>query len=758
MGEWRNPLTLNQRLGFKGSLHSIRSYLIHFGRDDKIDDTVFNMKNKNQFKKEIIVALIGNPNSGKTSIFNELVGAKQKVGNWPGVTIEKYEGVIEYQGYKIKIIDLPGTYSLTAYSPEEVIARDFIIKEKPDVVINVVDGSNLERNLLLTTQLMELGANMIIALNMYDEVENKQIKINFNQLEQLLGTHIVPTSAIKKSGFNSLLDHVVRVHLGEIKILKNKLYFQEKLEETILKISNILASQKELKTKYNLRWLAIKFLENDKIIYKLIKEYPVFIKIERFLIGALAKFEKEFNKDPELAISEGREAFIKGAIQETVKYPTENKTTKTDFLDSIIINRILGLPIFFFIMWIIFQFTFLLAEAPMGWIEAFFIWLGELIKNIVPAGLVQSVLVDGIIAGVGGTLVFLPQILLLFMGLSFLEGTGYMARAAFVVDKIMHKMGLHGKSFLPMITGFGCSIPALMATRTLKNRGDRLVTMMIIPFMSCSAKLPVHILLISAFFPAHHAGNVLFGVYLFGVVMAIITARLLKSILFKDQSEVFVMELPPYRVPTLKTIFIQAKNKAYMFLRRAGTIILLASIFIWSVSNFPHSTQIEQVYAKQKNQVLTSNLNQLDKEEKINQLSNQEASEQLAYSAAGRFGKAIEPVIEPLGFDWRIGIALTSGLAAKEIVVATLSTIYSLGDDSQEIDLATKIKNDPKFNMATGLALIVFVLLYIPCIAAITVFYKEARSWKILGIYFVYSMTVAWVMAFLVYNLSRIFI
>jgi len=707
---------------------------------------------------EIIVALAGNPNSGKTSLFNELVGAKQKVGNWSGVTIEKFEGEINYKGYIIKIIDLPGTYSLTAYSPEEVIARNYIIKEKPDIVIDVVDGSNIERNLYLTLQLMELEVGMIIALNMYDEVQDQETEINTKQLEKLLGCCIVPTSATKKQGLNTLLDSIIKVY--SLNLRKNKLNFEERLEEKILKITNILSSQQELKEKYNLRWLAIKLLENDKIIYSLVKEFPIFIKIERILISALEKFEEETDNDPEIVIAENRAAFIKGAIKETVIFKDQQKKTLTDRIDAVIINRILGLPIFLLIMWAIFQFTFLFAEIPMVWIEALFEFFSNIAKNIIPKGLAQSVIVDGVIAGVGGTLVFLPQILLLFIALSFLEGTGYMARASFVVDKIMHKVGLHGKSFLPMITGFGCSIPALMATRTLKNKGDRLVTMMIIPFMSCSAKLPVHILLISAFFPASMSGNVLFGVYLFGALIAMLTAKLMKAALFKNQSEPFVMELPPYRVPTLKTILIQAKIKAQMFLKKAGKIILTASIFIWAISNFPHSAQIEENFAAQINQVQNNQtLNFEKKEELINNLQNQEASKQLEYSVAGRFGKAIEPLISPLGYDWKIGIALTAGLAAKEIVVSTLSTIYALGDASDKpLDLADAIRQDPQFSISTGLSLIVFVLLYIPCIAAITVFHKEAKSWKWLAIYSVYSMSIAWIMAFLVYNLSKFYI
>jgi ferrous iron transport protein B len=710
-------------------------------------------------KKEIRVALLGNPNSGKTSLFNSLVGSNQRVGNFSGVTIEKYEGVINYQEYVITLIDLPGTYSLTAYSPEEVIARNYIIEEKPDVVIDVLDGSNLERNLYLTTQVMELEVDMLIALNMYDEVTKKEIDINFKQLQTLLGSHVIPTSATKKTGMNSILDHVIRVYEKKIKIKKNKLSYREEIEDKIKEISNIIKVEKHL-AKYNSRWLAIKLLENDKEIYKLIKEYPIWLRIEIILQESIVEFEKKYQSDTEIAITEDRHAFVNGALQETVDFPNSKKRSITEKIDSIIINRVLGFPIFLAIMWLVFQFTFKLGEAPMGWIENFIQLLSKLVSSIIPSGVIQSIIVDGAISGVGGVLIFLPNILLLFIALSFLEATGYMARAAFVVDKIMHKVGLHGKSFIPMMMGFGCSIPAIMATRTLKNKGDRLTTMMIIPFMSCGAKLPVYVLLISAFFKPSIAGNVLFGIYIFGVVIALVSAKIMKKSLFKGESEPFVMELPPYRVPTVKSIVIQAKVKALMYLKKAGTIILLASLLIWIASNFPQNKTLSEQYSQkvstiENNQMMTSS----QKQELLKDLRYNNQKQQLEYSLSGRFGKIIEPVIQPLGFDWRIGIALTTGLAAKEVVVSTLSTIYSLGDaDGVETELSTKLKNDPNFTLATALSLMVFVLLYMPCVAAISVFKKESGSWKLIMIYSIYSLSLAWVCSFIVYKTTLLFI
>lgn len=679
-------------------------------------------------KKEIIIALLGNPNSGKTSLFNALVGANQKVGNFAGVTIEKYEGRLTFAGYKLKFIDLPGTYSLTAYSPEELIARNYIIEKKPDVVIDVVDGSSLERNLYLTTQLIELEIELIIALNMYDEVEKNNIKIDIKQLQQLLGTHIIPTSAVKKTGMESLLNHIIRVHEKQIQIKKNKLSYRMELESIIKDIAEIILTENQLK-KYNPRWLAIKLLENDKAVYRLIKEFPIWLHIEPILQSNHTNFISKYKIDPEMSITEDRHAFIRGALQETVQFPAVHKKSITERIDAILINRILGFPIFLAMMWLVFQFTFKLGEAPMGWMKTLFELISNTMSSWLPNGFIQSIVVDGIIAGVGGVLVFLPNILLLFIALAFLEGTGYMARAAFVVDKIMHKFGLHGKSFIPMMTGFGCSIPAIMATRTLKNDSDRLTTMMIIPFMSCGAKLPVYVLLISAFFPENMAGNVLFGIYLFGIIIALISAKILKKGLFKNDSEPFVMELPPYRIPTLKSLLIQAQIKAVMYLKKAGTIILAASLLLWFACNFPQAPASKS--------------------------ADQKPTSQLEYSLAGRFGKTIEPLLKPLGFDWRISIALTTGLAAKEIIVSTLSTIYSLGDTAHEsTNLAQRLQRNPNFSTATALSLMVFVLLYIPCMATIGVFKKEAGAWKWLGIYAAYSTAMAWLAAFVVYRIA----
>lgn len=708
---------------------------------------------------QILVALAGNPNSGKTSLFNRFVGANQKVGNFSGVTVEKYEGVIKHRGFKIRIIDLPGTYGLTTYSPEEKITREYILYQKPDVVVNVVDTTNLERNLFLTTQLIDIEANLIVALNMYDEVEARKTEIDLDQLEKLIGTHFIPTSATQGRGISDILDHIVDLYTGEITIKKNKLSFSTTMEGFIERLANVLSTDPELSERYSPRWLAIKLLVSDKDVYKLVKDNPIWVKINDILIEALHTTKKEFDSDPELMLKEERFALIRGAIKETVKFAPKKKKTVTEVIDSILINRITGLPLFIFFMWLIFQMTFTLGNAPMEWLQLFFDWLGSAVGEIITEPTARSIIVDGIISGVGGVLVYLPNILILFFALSFLEGTGYMARAAFVIDKVMHKVGLHGKSFIPMVTGFGCSVPAFMATRTLKNKSDRITTLLIIPFMSCSAKFPVYVLIAGTFFAASEAGNILFLIYLLGILIALITARLLKSAVFHDDSEPFVMELPPYRMPSFRILLLQMWQKASLYLRKAGTIIMAASILIWIASNYPVSDNIKTEYEQLRNDVtLSDKYNEDEKATVLTKLELQEAGKQLQYSFIGRLGKWIEPVVAPLGFDWKLGIALVTGIAAKEIVVSTMGTLYSLGNvDETSQDLHDKLLANPNYNKAVALALMVFVLLYIPCFAASIVFHREAGKWKWTLFYTGYTMTVAWIMAFITYNISKIF-
>jgi ferrous iron transport protein B len=704
--------------------------------------------------REIRVALAGNPNCGKSSLFNLLTGSHQKVGNFPGVTVEKHEGYLDYKGYRITVVDLPGTYSLTPYSPEEIVAREYIIQERPDVVINVLEGPNIERSLLFTTQLMELEVDLLVALNMIDEVQAKGITIETKQLQKLLGSHIVPTSAKKNIGVESLLDHVIRVSGKDIEVRKNKLFFRDELEVAISKITELLRKQPELEG-FNPRWLAIKLLENDRAVYHEVQQYPVWLKVELALQDALREAERLFDTDPEVLISEDRHAFIRGAMKECVRQPEEGKATLTDHIDRIVLNRVLGLPVFLLVVWTIFQLTFTLGSPVMTALEWCFGMIASLAAPLLPNDFLRSILIDAILSGVGGVMVFLPNIVLLFIGLSFLEASGYMARAAFVIDRVMHRFGLHGKSFIPMITGFGCSIPAIMATRTLKNPTDRLATIMIIPFMSCGAKLPVYVLLTGAFFAPLDAANVMFGIYLLGIAVGLLTAKLLKSTVLKSDSEPFVMELPPYRWPTVSSVFFQAKMKALMYIKKAGTLILAAVIVIWAASNYPHSAAIDARFASEKTSIEQSGHGETEKKVRLQELDVRTKGEQLEYSVAGRAGKVLEPLIRPLGFDWRIGIALVTGVTAKEVVVSTLGTIYSIGNsDGSHTELKSVLRSDPSFNRATALSLMVFVLLYIPCVASIGVMKKEVGQWKPVLLYSVYSLAVAWVLSFIVYRLA----
>jgi ferrous iron transport protein B len=711
-------------------------------------------------RTQISVALAGNPNSGKTSLFNALSGSHMKVGNWPGVTVEKYEGYADYGEYRLRITDLPGIYSMEAYTPEEKIARDFLMEKMSDVVVNVADGTSLERSLYLTSQLMDMEAPMVVAINMYDEVEHEGIKIDFKLLQKLIGCHVVPVSAVKNTGIKALFDHIIRVYEKKIEVLKNKTEYREQIEDAVAEMSRIISSDRELMEKYSARWMALRLLESDQTAYTLLKERAIWIKLGRLAEEKTRLIEADGQGGARGKITADRHAFARGAVKETVMLPREEKKTLTDIIDSFVINRFVGIPFFLFVMWLLFQMTFTLGEAPMKWITSLFTFLSVSAVRIIPAGLARSIIVDGILAGVGGVIVFIPNILLLFLGLSFLEGTGYMARAAFVADKFFHKIGLHGKSFIPMITGFGCSVPAFMACRTLKNRGDRLATMMVIPFMSCGAKLPVYVLLVGAFFPQRAAGTMLFAIYLFGVLMAMGAAKLFKSTVFKGESEPFVMELPVYRLPGLQYILVQMWIKAWMYMKKAGTTILAASIIIWALSNFPVDGKINADYgAKAKAVAADGSIKAGDKPALLQALENERLSEQLKNSYAGMIGRGIEPVIRPLGFDWRIGVSLVAGIAAKEVVVSTMGTIFALGGSGKDTEaLKEKLRHDNVFTLPAVLSMIVFVLLYVPCIAATVVFHKESGELKTTLFYIAFSMGTAWVMAFLVYRISLMLI
>lgn len=702
--------------------------------------------------KTITIALAGNPNSGKTTIFNNLTGARQHVGNYPGVTVERKEGRIRYKDYDIRVIDLPGTYSLTAYSPDEVVARNVIIEEHPDVVVNIVDASNLERNLYLTTQLKELEVPLVLALNMMDVAERSGINIQKSLLSQLLGVPIVTLIGTKNQGTMELLDAVLDNIQGSKKLTPKTVKYHHEVEDELTNLQGMLANNQEIhgqlaagtdcispeKPSYPLRWLAVKLLENDQEIINKVSRMDSGDKILAAVKKSRDKISDILHDDPELVVVDGRYGFIRGACQEAVAITGSDQTTITEIIDKVLLNRVLALPIFLGIMWLLFQLTFSLGAPPMEWIEAGFGALGEWVSSHMNEGLLQSLIVDGIIGGVGGVVVFLPNILLLFLGIAFLEATGYMARAAFVMDKIMHRVGLHGKSFVPMLTGFGCNIPAIMATRTLENPKDRLVTILVTPFMSCGARLPVYSLLIAAFFAPEVSGNVLFSIYLIGILMAMLMAKVFKTWLVPGESEPFVMELPIYRMPTLKNLLIHMWERAWLYLKKAGTIILAASILIWGLFTFPMTDVNGQPFTS--------------------------AAQQMEESYAGRLGKAIEPVLAPLGFDWKTGIALVAGVAAKEVVVSTMGTLYSIGDEdalnegeeSAVKSFAQKAKEQSGFTPFTAYILMLFTLLYSPCAAAIAVIKRETNGWKWPLFTMGYTTALAWLVCFLVYQGGKI--
>lgn len=682
----------------------------------------------------ITVGLAGNPNAGKTTVFNALTGARQHVGNYPGVTVEKKEGVCRFQGREIHIVDLPGTYSLTAYSMEELVARQFVVHEKPDVIVDIVDASNLERNLYLTTQFIELDQPTVVALNMIDVAEHSGKKIDHALLGELLGVPMVPTAAAKGVGMQELLAKVVEVADGKQRPLV-PMRFGRELEQHISEVQALLTAT-EQSGELSPRWVAIKLLEDDSAVREHItRTEPDAEAILRAVDAARAHIEQVVGDDAEVAIADQRYGLASGAVRQAMHHDQLQRMDWSDAVDRVLVNRALGLPIFVAMMWIMFEMVFRLGAPPMGWIEAGFVALSDAAAAALPEGPLRSLVVDGIIGGVGGVLVFVPNIMLLFLAISLLEDSGYMARAAFVVDRIMHHVGLHGKSFIPMLVGFGCTVPAVMATRTLDQRRDRLVTMLVVPFMSCGARLPVYILLAGAFFPAETAGKVIFAIYALGVLVAMLMAYVLRKALLTGPTTPFVMELPPYRLPTVRGIAIHVWERAWQYVKKAGTVILAFAVMMWVLLTYP-----------------TIPASQLEG------LSEGDATRAaLEYTAAGRIGKAIEPVLRPLGFDWRIGVALIAGLGAKEVVVSTLATAYSLSSEDPEArDLRAALRSDPGLSPLSATALMVFVLLYVPCLATVAVILRESASLKVTVFAVVYTTAIAWVGALIVYQGGRL--
>ena len=716
-------------------------------------------------RRTINVALVGNPNCGKTSLFNIASGAHEHVGNYSGVTVDAKEGFFDFQGYHFRIVDLPGTYSLSAYTPEELYVRKHIIEETPDVIINVVDSSNLERNFYLTTQLIDMNVRMVIALNMYDELEASGNKLDYTQLSQLIGVPMVPTVCRRGEGVDKLFHVIIGIYeggdflsqKGEIRseILEDlrdwhKTYVPDhefgshkeeedarprgymrhihinhgpELERSIEEVKKAISQNEDIRHKYSTRFLSIKLLENDREIENFISTLPNGKEIIAIRNKETLRIRKVMNEDSEQAITDAKYGFITGALKETFTDNHLEKEQTTRVIDSIVTHRIWGYPIFFLFLYIMFEGTFVLGDYPMQGIEWLVDQLGNLIRNNMAEGPLKDLLIDGIIGGVGGVIVFLPNILILYFFISILEDSGYMARAAFIMDKIMHRMGLHGKSFIPLIMGFGCNVPAIMATRTIEDRKSRLITMLVNPLMSCSARLPIYLVMIGAFFP-NCASFMLLCIYTAGILLAVIMARIFSKFLVKGEDSPFVMELPPYRMPTSKSIMRHTWEKGAQYLKKMGGIIMIASIIIWFLGYYPQHDAYENVAEQQEN------------------------------SYIGQIGKAIEPVIKPLGFDWKLGIGLISGVGAKELVVSTLGVLYTNEGDVENVNLSNRIPITP----LVALAYMLFVLIYFPCIATFAAIKQESGSWKWAIFAAGYTTGLAWLVAFTVFQIGSIII
>lgn len=708
-------------------------------------------------KRRIInVALVGNPNCGKTSLFNIASGAHEHVGNYSGVTVDAKAGFFSFQGYHFRVIDLPGTYSLSAYSPEEIYVRKHIIEETPDLIINVVDASNLERNLYLTTQLIDMNVKMVIALNMYDELETSGNHLDYEKLSELIGVPMVPTVGRTGQGIDKLFHVIIESYEGSDYVTKNirkqvrnevlddmeawhkdvepeEQYASDHgifrhihvnhgpvLEKSIEAIKKEIARNEAIRHKYSTRFLSIKLLENDRDIERVIAELPNGSDILAIRNREAENISKAMREDSEQAITDAKYGFISGALKETFTEGKLEREQTTRVIDSIVTHRIWGYPIFFLFLYIMFEGTFVLGEYPMMGIEWLVEQIGNLFNHYMPEGPLKDLVIDGIIGGVGGVIVFLPNILILYFFISFLEDSGYMARAAFIMDKIMHRMGLHGKSFIPLIMGFGCNVPAIMATRMIEDKKCRLITMLINPLMSCSARLPIYLVLVGAFFPKI-GSLVLLGIYATGILLAVLMARLFSRFLVKGDDTPFVMELPPYRIPTAKTIFRHTWEKGAEYLKKMGGIIMIASILIWFLGYYPQGNY-ETIAEQQEN------------------------------SYIGQIGKAIEPVIEPLGFDWKLGVGLLSGVGAKELVVSTLGVLYANDGDLDSVNLSDRIP----ITATVALGYMLFVLIYFPCVATLAAIKQESGSWKWAFFAAFYTTALAWIVAFIIKQLGAL--
>ncbi len=728
--------------------------------DDIISDVIREKSNN------ITVALVGNPNAGKTSFFNHATGLHEKVGNYGGVTVDFKVGTFHHKGYTINLVDLPGTYSITEYSPEERYVREYLTKNNPDIVLNIVDASNLERNLFLTTQLIDMNVRLIMALNMYDEMKAKGDSFDYQALGLMLGFPIVPTTAVKGIGISNVLETIVDVYEEKKNLNKHiHINYGRDIEDAIVPIKKKIELNKDIINIYPARYIAINVLENSQSTIEEIKNLPNGDEIIAEADEKRNSLEKSYDEDASTLITNARYAFIRGALKETYKKGSKKIKNHAYRADDFLTNKWLGFPILIFFVWLMFQATFTIGAYPQEWIESAVTWFGDLIGSWMNDGILRDLIVDGIIAGVGGVLVFLPNILILFFFISILEDTGYMARAAFIVDRLMHKIGLHGKSFIPFIIGFGCSVPAIMATRTIENRKDRLLTILVTPFMSCSARLPVYLLFVAAFFEKHQ-GLILMSVYAIGILFAILTALLLNKTSFKGLSEQFVMELPPYRIPTARNTMIHMWDKSVQYLQKMATVILVASVIIWALEYFPRTCEEAELIA-QKIELVEADVNipEAEKTSTIERLQYEQGAVLNENSYIGRFGHFIEPIVYPCGFDWRMGVSLTTGIAAKEVVVSTLAVLFQTTEEDGT-KLVDKVRtqvwtNGPRkgellFTPLVAFGFMLFVLLSTPCFATIAAVRREA-GWK--GVLFTvfYNTGIAWFVSFLVYQLGSLF-
>lgn len=794
----RDPIEYNI-MGYNVSLRRSESRLIevipekdfHPTKEDSFNGVFFTEKVAS-FRKPgsvINVALVGNPNCGKTTFFNHASGSRERVGNYSGVTVDAKEARYYQNGYRFNITDLPGTYSISAYTPEEVFVRDFITGKLPDVVINIVDGSNLERNLYLTTQLIDMDIRVVMVLNMYDEMQAKGDVLDYESLGKMLGIPIIPAVSSKGKGIEDVFNKVIEVYEDRDDVIRHiHISHGSVVEESLGKIQELIRAKgnEHLTDLISSRFLSIKLLEDDKIAQRTISDQcHNHEQIKNVTRQEIKKLEHEFGDPPESVITDLKYGFIAGALKETLRPGEPEERKASEIIDAFLTHKLFGFPIFLFFMWAMFSVTFFLGSYPMDWIEAGVDGLGTFLDQQMQPGPLKDMLINGVVSGVGGVVVFLPNIMLLFFFISLMEDTGYMSRAVFIMDKLMHKIGLHGKSFIPLLMGFGCNVPAIMATRTLSNRNDRMLTMLINPFISCSARLPIYVLFISAFF-SEYRGTMLFIIYATGVSVAIGMALLLKRFMFRSEEAPFVMELPPYRTPTIRAITIHMWDKAVHYIKKISGIILVASIIIWALGYFPggrhYAAQIqeqedaivmryeEKMEATPGSDTLAIRALENEKEYAIQNMESRIQVERQENSYIGMIGKTIQPVMAPLGFDWKMSISILSGVAAKEIVVSTIAVLYQVDETVQahSQSLVEKIQTqtynsgpkegEPVFTPLVALSFMLFVLLYFPCIGVIATISREGGHWK-WGLFTVaYTTLVAWIISFIVYQTGSLII